>query len=125
MNKSTITSKFNSYRPVKYVMPEHEYANCLLCYDIVNYENGYTMAIYLKSYNTIVCGLVKDTTSGEVKYYRFCTGLYSRTTIKHIGWFTKYIDKEASYYTYKEMLNNDGIEEITDDIFDKAYRHFN
>lgn len=124
MNADKLISKFHSFRPVKYAMPYHEYANCLVCYDVINYENGYTLGIFLKSYNTVVCGLVKDTTGEEVKYYRFISGLYSRTTIKHICWFCTYIDTEAHYYGYKELYNNAGIEEVSEKIFDNAYRKF-
>lgn len=56
---------------------------------IVRYEDG---SISLKSYNTFVCGINPDG-------FIWCNGLYSRTTIKHIGWFAKLIG--CSYYDFK------------------------
>ena len=32
-----------------------------------------------------------------------CTGLYSRTTIKHIGWFLRDYFPNISYYTVKKI----------------------
>ena len=51
----------------------------------------------LKSYSTIV---VEVTEQGWAKV----NGLYSRTTIKHIGWFARYIG--TSYQTMKQIYND-------------------
>ena len=46
---------------------------------VVLHDDG---TIDLISYTTLVCRIFSD---GRME----CTGLYSRTTIKHIGWFMK------------------------------------
>lgn len=65
---------------------EHEYAQAQ-----VNYLDDGT--IILQSYNTYV--IIVDP-EGWLK----CTGIYSRTTIKHIGWFMREL-YGLSYYDAK------------------------
>ncbi len=84
----------NTYEIVNEMrMPEHEYAQC----KILVRNDG---TLLLKSYNTIVCGLTKDG-------WLDCSGLYSRTTIKHIGWFMRYFGNGCSYYDAKYAWKND------------------
>lgn len=86
-------------------MPYHEKAQCEV--GEIRFTNAPGDDIYeiefLKSYRTIVCGIVRIYDSGYQykKTCRFCSGTYSRTTIKHIGWFTRYIDTDCSYQFYK------------------------
>jgi len=50
---------------------------------------------YLKSYSTLICKIDQN---GWLQ----CSGLYSRTTIKHIGAFMKEFGEGQGYYTAKE-----------------------
>ena len=59
--------------------------------------------IILKSYTTQVIELNKKTG------WLYCTGLYSRTTIKHISVFLKEICPNTSYYTIKDCVNNGNV----------------
>ena len=78
-------------------MPDHESAQCKI---LVDYDGN----ICLLSYNTIVC---KVNTDG----WFYINGLYSRTTIKHIGWFMRYISAHfstsVSYYDAKRCYEHD------------------
>ena len=72
----------------------HEYAAVK-----VNHYNDGTIA--LQSYNTIVIEI-------DPEGWMTCTGTYSRTTIKHIGWFMRelgltYYDAKAIAYTNEQM----------------------
>lgn len=49
----------------------------------------------LMSYNTVVAAVYPD---GSID----CTGLYSRTTIKHIGWFAR--EFGFTYYDFKKIV---------------------
>ena len=122
-NTDTIKNSIPN-NPIEYPMPEHEYANCKVCYDIKYSRNGFIHYVYLKSYSTTVCGVIMACLDDTCKFYRFINGLYSRTTIKHIGWFTRFIDKTTSYYGYKELLQGNGIEEISEEEYTIVYRHF-
>ena len=54
--------------------------------------------VYLRSYDTLVClyDCVNDTL--------YCSGLYSMTTRKHIGWFLSEINKDYGVnYSYKDV----------------------
>lgn len=71
-------------------IPDHEYAQA----KIITFENG---TIMLQSYNTIVASVTDDG-------WLDCTGTYSRTTIKHIGWFMQIVRSKfgcGNYYTAK------------------------
>lgn len=81
-------------------IPAHEYAQA----KIITLNNG---TIILQSYNTIVASVTED---GWLE----CNGTYSRTTIKHIGWFMRIVKAQfgyGDYYTAKsayergEMVN--------------------
>lgn len=86
-------------------MPYHEKSQCEV--GEIRFTNAPGEDIYeitfLKSYTTIVCGYVNifDDSYQYKMSFRFCTGTYSQTTRKHIGWFTKYIDTVGSYSLYK------------------------
>lgn len=58
---------------------------------VYKYEDG---TIVLRSYATDVCMIDKDG-------WLYCTGTYSRTTIKHIGWFMREYGHGFGYYTAK------------------------
>lgn len=62
----------------------------------VNHYNDGTIA--LQSYNTIV---VEINAEGWLK----CNGLYSRTTINHIGWFMRELG--LTYYNAKQSYIDD------------------
>lgn len=64
----------------------HKYAQC----GVIHYTNG---DITLRSYST-------DVVIIENNWLR-CTGTYSRTTIKHIGWFMRALGFD--YYTAKSL----------------------
>ena len=72
---------------IEKTLKSHPYANCKI---IVTDEY-----IYLKSYSTIV--LEYDT----IRQIITCSGLYSRTTIKHIGWFMKQLFNNK--FTYHDI----------------------
>lgn len=62
------------------------------------YSDEKTGEVMLVSYNTTVCGVTADG-------WLWCNGTYSRTTIKHIGWFMRHVAKlygvRLSYYDAK------------------------
>ena len=64
-----------------------------------NDANGVTKSIDLISYDTRV---VTVDLTGERRIE--CTGLYSRTTIKHIGWFVREYLPGLSYYDIKKIV---------------------
>ena len=72
----------------KTMFERHEKAAaCILYYD----DGSFT----LKSYNTIVITV-------NAEGWLHINGLYSRTTIKHIGWFAKLVN--LNYSTLKQLL---------------------
>ena len=66
----------------------HEKAQAKVLY----YGDG---SFALKSYNTIVAAV-------DAEGWLHVNGLYSMTTIKHLGWFAKLVG--TSYYTLKQLL---------------------
>ena len=106
MNKLTLDSyeivslivenrKFIVWSPLKN-MP---YAKCkvgIVKVDL-NAEDAYI--VFLKSYETIVCGFVLF----DEIWYAFCTGTYSRTTGKQINRFCKEILPDVSYQWMKDL----------------------
>lgn len=76
--------------------------------------------ILLKSYNTTVLALTPNN-------WLYCSGLYSRTTIKHIGWFMSkfgshyYVAKAAALSNM--MVNIKTEDMITYDEFEEKYRN--
>ena len=61
----------------------------------INYYDDGSMALI--SYNTTVITVDKDG-------WMHINGLYSRTTIKHIGWFAKMVG--TTYHTCKTLLHD-------------------
>lgn len=95
-------------------IPDHEYAQA----KIITMDNG---TITLQSYRTIVASVTEDG-------WMDCTGTYSRTTIKHIGWFMRYISEKfgvkVSYYDAKWCYEHDSIVNIfTGEV--KTYEEYN
>lgn len=70
----------------------HRYANAKM---LIN-DN----AVTLRSYNTIVAGC-------DIYGWIVCRGTYSRTTIKHIGWFARecaaMLNTSVTYYDFKAI----------------------
>ena len=64
-------------------------------------ENGTRQRIELISYTTMVCAMKLRDDGNYVE----CTGTYSATTRKHIGWFVReYLPSFISYYTMKNIV---------------------
>lgn len=75
---------------------------------IYEYDDG---SCKLVSYSTIVCELDKNG-------WLICNGLYSRTTIKHIGWFMRELG--FNYYLAKFVyLNNAQYNIHTGEVIDR------
>lgn len=73
-------------------LTDHEYAQA----HVVMHDDG---TIDLVSYTTLVCRIYPD---GRLE----CTGIYSRTTIKHIGWFMREYTN-GNYYHAKKAYQDD------------------
>lgn len=86
-----------------YKLASHKYANC----HVSVYREGVRVTgVSLWSYSTDVCGFYFDENEGEWKIY--CTGTYSQTTRKHIGWFARelcyaYAPCKIDYYGFKAI----------------------
>ena len=74
---------------------DHQYAQCR----VKLYEDG---RITLISYNTEVIRAIPYS-SKLSSYELYCTGTYSRTTIRHISWFMDEYFGIASYYDMKDI----------------------
>ena len=70
----------------------HEYAQACVT------ENG--NEINLVSYVTRIITVKRENGKRLVE----CTGLYSRTTIKHIGWFVREYLPDLTYYDIKKIV---------------------
>lgn len=77
---------------MKKTLKNHKYASAYILED----ERG----THLISYTTLVCTV-------DPEGWLTCTGLYSRTTIKHIGWFMREFGAGRTYYDAKECYLND------------------
>ena len=75
------------------------YAKCNVGIVKVDLNAEYAYIVFLKSYETIVCGFVLF----DEIWYAFCTGTYSRTTGKQIGRFCKEILPDVCYYWMKDL----------------------
>lgn len=73
-------------------LKDHEYAQA----HVELHDDG---TIDLVSYTTLVCRIYPD---GRME----CSGIYSRTTIKHIGWFMREYT-HGSYYHAKKAYQDD------------------
>lgn len=91
-------------------LKDHASANCKVLIE----ENG--DKITLISYRTqviIAHRIINPTDNMEFiktdEYYICCTGLYSRTTCKHIGWFLKEYFPEINFYNISDCIVYDNI----------------
>ena len=89
-----------------YKMDSHKYANCRVS---VYREDGRVTCVSLWSYSTDVCGIYLDEIDGE--WHVYCTGTYSQTTRKHIGWFARelryaYAPCEIDYFAFKSIFES-------------------
>lgn len=80
-------------------LTKHKSAQCR----ILIYDNG---TINFISYTTLVIQAVPHS-SGQ--YELFCTGTYSQTTRKQIGWFLKEYFGDISYYDMKKCAENESV----------------
>lgn len=90
-----------------YKMDSHQYAKCRVS---VYSEDGRMTCVLLRSYSTNVCGIYLDESDGA--WHVFCTGTYSPTTRKQIGWFSRelcyaYAPCEIDYYAFKAIYESD------------------
>lgn len=65
-------------------------------------EDRDTGAVRLYSYNTMVAEIRPDPEMGWLQI--MVTGLYSRTTIKHLGWFMREFGCGRDYYFAKAAI---------------------
>ena len=70
----------------------HEYAQAAV------YENGNQLDLI--SYITRVITVKHENGKRMIE----CTGLYSRTTIKHIGWFCREYIPDLTYHDIKKIV---------------------
>ena len=77
---------------MKKALNNHKYAQAYTISD----ERG----VSLISYTTLVCTVDPDG-------WLTCTGIYSRTTIKHIGWFMREFGHGRTYYDAKRCYLDD------------------
>lgn len=75
-------------------LESHKSAFC----HVVVHEDG----VNLVSYETSVCQMYIDKASGRA--FLYCSGNYSASTIKHIGWFTTEFTGHNLYYVIKQHL---------------------
>lgn len=81
-------------------LKNHPYAQAQV--RITEDENGVRRAVELISYSTNVCGIYYD----EDGTFLECSGTYSQTTRKQIGWFChEYLPSSVSYYTFKNIVD--------------------
>ena len=78
-------------------LKEHKYAQCYVASD----ETGKNIIFY--SYRTPVIQIKKC----FGKRYIICTGTYSATTRKQIGWFLKEYAPDLCYYDMKRIVGKD------------------
>ena len=76
-------------------LKDHQYAQC----KVKVYEDG---RITLISYSTEVVRAIPHSRKLS-SYELYCTGTYSRTTIRHISWFMDEYFGIASYYDMKDI----------------------
>lgn len=88
----TANTKYRRYSIMKKTLKNHPYAQCYVC---INDDNS----VDFISYRTRVI------TIQIINNRRFieCTGTYSMTTIKQIGWFLKEYAPDLYYYDMKRI----------------------
>lgn len=101
----TNTERKPSYRVNSYKLNRHQYAQCHVENMVSNYTDEID-AIQFISYNTLVievrpyCG---NAYIGRYLYTVECTGTYSQTTRKQIGWFLNEYLPGISYSNMKAI----------------------
>ena len=95
------------YECKSYKLASHQYAKCRVS---VYREDGRVTCVSLWSYSTDVCGIYLDEDDGA--WHVYCTGTYSQTTRKQIGWFARelcyaYAPCEIDYYGFKAIYESD------------------
>lgn len=95
------------YSSRSYKMYSHQYANCRVS---VYREYGRVTCVSLRSYSTDVCGIYLDEDDGA--WHVYCTGTYSQTTRKQIGWFARelcyaYAPCGIDYRDFKAIYESD------------------
>lgn len=94
------------YSRRSYKMDSHKYANCRVS---VYREDGRVTRVSLWSYSTDVCGIYLDEDDGA--WHVYCTGTYSQTTRKQIGWFSRelcyaYAPCKIDYFAFKSIFES-------------------
>lgn len=94
------------YSRRSYKMDSHKYANCRIS---VYREDDHVICVSLWSYSTDVCGIYFDDADGA--WHVYCTGTYSQTTRKQIGWFAHelcyaYAPCKINYYDFKDIYSS-------------------
>ena len=89
-----------------YKLASHQSANCCLS---VYREDGNVRRVSLRSYSTDVCGIYFDEVYGA--WHIYCTGTYSQTTRRQIGWFARelcyaYAKCEIDYFDFKAIYED-------------------
>lgn len=80
-------------------LSDHKYAQC----KVRLYDDG---TIVLVSYSTEVIRAIPYG-KGLSSYKLYCTGTYSRTTIRQIGWFMREYFNLSNYYDMKNIAYTD------------------
>ena len=89
-----------------YKLTSHQYAKCRVS---VYRKEGRVYGVSLLSYSTDVCGIYFDEIDGA--WHVYCTGTYSQTTRKQIGWFARelcyaYAPCKIDYYEFKAIYES-------------------
>lgn len=89
-----------------YKLATHQFAKCRVC---VCRKDARVTWVYLYSYSTHVCGIYLDEVNDT--WYVYCTGTYSQTTRRHIGWFARelryaYAPCEIDYFDFKAIYED-------------------
>lgn len=82
-------------------MARYQYSKAVAGHDYAQAQENYfdDGTVQLQSYNTVIIEI-------NPEGWLHCTGTYSMTTIKHIGWFMR--ERGLSYQLAKTLyLNND------------------
>ena len=81
-------------------LKDHKYANCHVGIQEFEFHTLYQFV----SYDTVVINVAVGKKEGR---WIECTGLYSRTTRKQIGWFLKEYFPELTYQDIKKIVEED------------------
>ncbi len=94
-------------------LKDHRYANT----HVEISENADRILLY--SYNTLILECT-ECDEGSAEYNIRCTGLYSMTTIRHIGWFMREYFKDKNYHDVKKLYHDS--QELRATLNDKIKR---